>query len=204
MARMTRPLPALLLSILLLGCPSEPRAPARPEPVSVSVPVAKADPAPAPVEEGDGEDQGAPGGARAEAAPGSAPAFSLDSLNGAGKATVARGKVTVVHFWATWCAPCKVSFPKLQELYAKYKSEGLVVIGLSVDDDPSEIAAFAAATGVRFPVAWDKEADIAKQFQLKMMPSTILIDRAGVIRVEHAGYTAGDDAEIEAEVKRLF
>src|SRR2546430_621145 len=64
-----------------------------------------------------------------------APGFSIASLNGQGKLTIAPGKVTIVDFWATWCEPCKKSFPKYQELYTKYKASGLEIVAVSVDDE---------------------------------------------------------------------
>ena len=78
-----------------------------------------------------------------------APNFTIDSMNGAGKMTVAPGKVTIVDFWATWCEPCKKSFPKLQELYVKYKASGLEIVAVSVDDEKNGIADFAKTQAAR-------------------------------------------------------
>src|SRR5271154_6312562 len=83
-----------------------------------------------------------------------APAFSLDSANGKGKVSMSglAGKVVIVDFWATWCEPCKKSFPHLQDLNTKYKSSGLVVVGVSEDDDKSGIADFGKSFGADFPL----------------------------------------------------
>ena len=82
-----------------------------------------------------------------------APAISLDSMNGTGKLAIAPGKVTIVDFWATWCGPCQKSFPKLQELYVKYKASGLEIVAVSVDEegDKGKIPDFVKTAGAKFP-----------------------------------------------------
>jgi cytochrome c biogenesis protein CcmG/thiol:disulfide interchange protein DsbE len=114
------------------------------------------------------------------------------------------GKVTIVDFWATWCEPCKKSFPKLEVLSAKYKGDGLVVIGISEDDESAGIAAFASDSGARFPLIWDENKSIASQWQPKSMPTTFVVDRKGTVRFVHLGFHDGEEAEIESEVKSLF
>lgn len=136
-----------------------------------------------------------------------APAFSVDSMNGAGKAAVASGKVTIVDFWATWCEPCKKSFPKYQELYVKYKASGLEIVAVSVDDDDkkSSIAEFAKTHGgAKFPVGWDDGHKIADKWKPGGMPSAYVLDKQGVVRFIHKGYHDGEDAEIEKEIKSLL
>src|SRR5262249_31537147 len=85
-----------------------------------------------------------------------APPFDLPSLTTAGRASVARGKITLVWFWATWNEPCKKAFPKLQALYAKYRERGLEIIGLSVDEEEKYVGEAAKTWGGTFPVAWDQ------------------------------------------------
>ncbi len=133
-----------------------------------------------------------------------APAFSLDSLNGQGKATIAPGKVTLVDFWATWCEPCKKSFPKYQELYVKYQASGLEIVAVSVDDDNSGVAEFAKEYGAKFPVGWDEGHKIAAAYEPENMPSAYIIGRDGVVKKVHRGFHEGDDAEIEKDIKDLL
>jgi cytochrome c biogenesis protein CcmG, thiol:disulfide interchange protein DsbE len=133
-----------------------------------------------------------------------AAAFSVDQLNGNGKVALQSGKVMVIDFWATWCEPCKKSFPKLQELYLKYKASGLEIAALSEDDDKSGIAEFAKTYGAKFPVGWDGDKGIAKKYQPKAMPSTFIVDRKGIIRFVHSGYHDGEEVEIEKEIKSLM
>lgn len=133
-----------------------------------------------------------------------APTFSIDSLNGQGKVAVGSGKVTIVDFWATWCDPCKKSFPKYQELYVKYRASGLEIVAISVDDEKVGIADFAKAHGAKFPVGWDDGHKVADRWRPRGMPTAFIVDRAGVVRHVHQGYHDGEEAEIEKELKELF
>jgi len=133
-----------------------------------------------------------------------APTFTIDSLNGAGKLAINPGKVTIVDFWATWCEPCKKSFPKYQELYVKYKASGLEIVAVSVDDEKGGIPDFAKTHGAKFPVGWDDGHKIAGKWNPPGMPSAFIVDKNGVIRHVHQGYHDGEEAEIEKEIKALF
>ena len=134
-----------------------------------------------------------------------APAFSLDSMNGTGKLAVAPGKVTIVDFWATWCGPCQKSFPKLQELYVKYKASGLEIVAISVDEDgdKGKIPDFVKTTGVKFPVGWGGKK-VADEWKPENMPSTYVVGKDGVVKHVHRGYHDGEEAELEKELKALF
>jgi peroxiredoxin len=136
-----------------------------------------------------------------------APSFSLNSANGRGKVALAslKGKVVIVDFWATWCGPCKESFPKLQELYTKYQASGVELVGLSEDDKNEGIAEFGQAHGsVKFPIGWDPEKGIAGQYKPPTMPTSFIIDKNGIVRFAHVGYHDNDQAEIEKELKTLM
>jgi thiol-disulfide isomerase/thioredoxin len=134
-----------------------------------------------------------------------APTFSLKKFKG-GKFDSASndGKVVVVDFWATWCGPCKASFPKVDAIYRKYKSKGVVVIGVNEDEDGGDIAGFLDDTGASFPIALDKNQKVAESFGVEAMPSTILIDKSGVVRFVHDGSHGDEDKEIEKEIKKLL
>ncbi len=135
-----------------------------------------------------------------------APGFDLDSSNGKGKISMGglNGKVVIVDFWATWCEPCKKSFPKLQDLHVKYKASGLRIVGLSEDDDKAGIAEFGKTYGAEFPLVWDADKAVAGKWNPGSMPSTFIIDRKGVVRFIHRGYHDGEEFEIEKEVKGLL
>src|SRR4029077_15351567 len=80
------------------------------------------------------------------------------------------GKVAIVDFWATWCEPCKKSFPKLQELYTKYKVSGMELIAVSEDDENAGLTDFGNTYGAKFPLVWDDGKNIASKWQPKSMP----------------------------------
>jgi cytochrome c biogenesis protein CcmG/thiol:disulfide interchange protein DsbE len=138
-----------------------------------------------------------------------APDFSVPALaNGKGKVALKdlRGKVVLVDFWGTFCEPCKKSFPKLQDLYARYAASGLKIVGISEDeaDDKGAIPGFANTNGAKFSLGWDEDNSIAHSYKLESMPSSFLIDKNGVIRYAHVGYHDGDEAEVEKEIKELL
>jgi cytochrome c biogenesis protein CcmG/thiol:disulfide interchange protein DsbE len=115
-----------------------------------------------------------------------------------------KGKVAIVDFWATWCVPCKKSFPKLEALNAKYQENGLEIVGISEDDDKDGISSFASDLGAQFPLIWDENKSIATKWQPKSMPTTFVVDRKGTVRFVHLGYHDGEETEIEREVKSLL
>ena len=133
------------------------------------------------------------------------PDFALDSLNGQGKVSLAasKGKVVIVDFWATWCEPCKKSFPKLQELNVKYKGN-LVIIGISEDDEKGGIADFGNTHGAKFPLVWDEKKALADKWKPANMPTTFILDKQGVVKFVHQGYHDGEEAEIDKEIKSLL
>ena len=133
-----------------------------------------------------------------------APEFSLAGPGG-GEAigpAAFRGKVLIVDFWATWCKPCRESFPVYQRLVDKFDGK-LAVIGVSVDDDDQGILAFREQTGVKFPLVWDQGQAAASVYKPATMPTSFLIDRDGLVKFVHAGFHAGDEAEIERQVQSL-
>ena len=138
-----------------------------------------------------------------------APAFTAEAVTGEGPKTVAEasGKVLIVDFWATYCDPCKKSFPKYQELVEQFGGD-LAVIGVSVDEkgDASKetIEEFAKTTGVKFSLVWDTEKTAAKAYSPPNMPTSYVIDKTGVVRHVHAKYQVGEEAAIAEEVKALL
>lgn len=115
------------------------------------------------------------------------------------------GKVVLVDFWASWCGPCKISFPCLNRLQEKYGSKGLVIIGVGVDEDPAKYKAFAGKMGAKFPLVHDSEHKVAAFFSPPSMPSSYITDRNGVIRHVHTGFLgAKTEAEYIAEIEALL
>ena len=117
------------------------------------------------------------------------------------------GKVVLVDFWASWCGPCKKSFPCLNELQSKYRSKGLVVIGISVDDSAADYQKFASKMKASFSLAHDSSHKAAAAFNPPTMPTSYIIDRKGIIRYIHKGFKGAKTrtkyiAEIEALLAR--
>ncbi|MDQ6679470.1 MAG: TlpA family protein disulfide reductase [Pseudomonadota bacterium] len=115
-----------------------------------------------------------------------------------------RGKVVLVNFWATWCSPCRQEMPHLDRLYRKYHSAGFVLLGISVDDDRSKAAEFARKLGVSFPVLLDTDKAVSGLYGVAVMPSTLIIDRAGKVRYVHLGYLPGYEDTYETQIRELL
>jgi thiol-disulfide isomerase/thioredoxin len=135
---------------------------------------------------------------------GPAPEFELAAENGKKPASLAaaKGKVVLVDFWATWCAPCKASFPKWEALSRKY--DDLAVIGISEDDEKDGIDAFVKETGATFAIGWDGDKSVASTYKPGTMPTAFLIDKNGLVRYVHPGFRAGDEKILDAKVKSLL
>jgi cytochrome c biogenesis protein CcmG, thiol:disulfide interchange protein DsbE len=146
------------------------------------------------------------GGAKHELLSNPAPVFALDSVNGKGKADLAqwKGKVVLVDFWATWCEPCKKSFPKLEELRVKYEPSGFMIAAVSEDDEGNGIPGFGTTHGAKFHLLWDKDKSVAAKWKPPTMPSSFVVDKKGVVRFVHLGYHEGEEKEIETELKSLL
>ena len=114
------------------------------------------------------------------------------------------GKVVIVDFWATWCAPCKEEMPVLERLYQKYRGRGLVIVGVSVDEEGGNVAPFIKKMKVSFPIVHDQGHKIADRFKPPKMPSSYVIDRKGIVRYIHEGFHAKDAAALDAEINALL
>lgn len=134
-----------------------------------------------------------------------APDFNLPAQHGGERASLgaARGKVAIVDFWATWCEPCRASFPKYEALTKKY-GDDVVVIGISEDDDPDGIEAFAEETGATFTLAWDEDKSVASAYEPDAMPTSFMVDRNGLVRFIHEGFHNGDESTIESQLQELI
>jgi peroxiredoxin len=134
-----------------------------------------------------------------------APDFDLPAQSGGPRASLAaaEGKVALVDFWATWCEPCRASFPHYQELAKKYDGD-VVVVGISEDDEPDGIKAFAKETGATFPLAWDANKNVASGYHPESMPTSFIVDKNKLVRFVHDGFRPGDEKMIEGQVKQLL
>ncbi len=133
-----------------------------------------------------------------------APDFTLKGADGRNlRLAEQRGQVVLINFWASWCGPCKVEMPHLNRLHDKYRSAGVTLLGVNIDDDPQHGAATAARWGVRFPVLLDADKRVSKLYDLGAMPSTVLVDRDGRVRFLHRGYREGMEQLYEQQLREL-
>ena len=109
-----------------------------------------------------------------------------------------RGKVVVLDFWASWCVPCKRSFPWLNAMHARYGKEGLVIIGVNVDKDANEAKAFLEEYPAQFRIHYDPDGKLAEEYGVRGMPSSFVIGRDGQLAAQHLGFKVKKQVEYEA------
>ena len=105
-----------------------------------------------------------------------------------------RGKTVLIDFWASWCAPCKRSFPALNELHDRYRDKGLTIIAVNVDMKRADMERFLKGTPARFVVVRDADQTLVARAAVESMPTSFLIDRGGEVRFVHKGYS-GDETK---------
>ena len=133
-----------------------------------------------------------------------APEFELTSLDGKRvKLSDFRGKAVLLNFWATWCSPCKVEMPWFVDLQKKYGNDGLVVLGVAMDDtETSKIAEFASEMGVNYPVLLGTDKIAEDYGNVEFLPTSFYIDREGKIVGKGTGLLGRED--IEQNVQRAL
>lgn len=115
-----------------------------------------------------------------------------------------KGDVIYLDFWATWCPPCRKSFPWMEEMQQRYKDLGFKVVAVSLDNKRGVIDQFLQNMKTSFIIAHDPSGDSASAFKVKGMPSSYLIDRHGNIHLAHMGFNSKDKSKLEAEIKNLI
>jgi thiol-disulfide isomerase/thioredoxin len=114
------------------------------------------------------------------------PAFSDYKLDG--KVPDIKNKIVLVDFWASWCGPCKQSFPTLDELQKKFGPQGFVVVAVSVEEKKSDMDDFLKQHPVTFATVRDAGQKLVEKTEVSAMPSSFLIDTTGKVRFAHTGY----------------
>jgi thiol-disulfide isomerase/thioredoxin len=115
-----------------------------------------------------------------------------------------KGKVVLIDFWASWCPPCKASFPALDAIYREYQGKGLEVLAVNVDERRRDADTFLNAHPHRLTVLYDPKGVSPEAFGVKGMPSSFLIDRAGNIRFIHMGYSGNVADSYRQEIAQLL
>jgi cytochrome c biogenesis protein CcmG/thiol:disulfide interchange protein DsbE len=106
-----------------------------------------------------------------------------------------------VDFWASWCAPCRRSFPWMNEMQAKYQGDGFAIIAVNVDKDRDLAAEFLAQYPAQFQIHYDPAGQLAEQFDVQAMPSSFLLDARGNVIAKHYGFRLADTDEYEAKIR---
>jgi thiol-disulfide isomerase/thioredoxin len=133
-----------------------------------------------------------------------APGFSLGARGGKTVDLAQyKGQVVMINFWATWCGPCRQEMPLLESIYKKYNKAGFTLLGVNVEPDSKPAEDWLKQTPVSFPVLFDKDSKVSKLYEVAGMPSTVIIDRKGNVRVIHKGYKPGDENEYQDSIRKL-
>jgi peroxiredoxin len=134
-----------------------------------------------------------------------APDFALKGLDGKNlRLSEYRGQVVLVNFWARWAGDSRQEMPALDRINTTYQRAGLIVLGVSVDEDLARAVEFAGSMHVSYPILFDTGASLGRDYSLQRMPMTLLVDRAGVVRYSSAGFKRGDERVFLDQIRALL
>ncbi len=135
-----------------------------------------------------------------------APDFTLPTLPGSGEISLSalKGRVVYVDFWATWCPPCRKSFPWMDEMQTQYGADGLTIVAISIDRNRKLAERFIQKMAPGFIVAHDPQGAASKKYKVSAMPTSYLIDREGNIVSRHIGFRESDEARLERKIEDLL
>jgi len=122
------------------------------------------------------------------------------AIDAAPRLSALKGKLVYVDFWASWCGPCRQSFPWMNEMQAKYGAKGLQVVAINLDAKRADADAFLAQVPARFGLAFDAAGSSAKRFGVKGMPTSVLIGRNGEVLMVHQGFREDERQALEARL----
>lgn len=127
--------------------------------------------------------------------------FSLPGTSGEIHLSDFKGKVVYLDFWASWCGPCKKSFPWMNAMQSKYGSQGFKVIAINLDANTEDGRRFLNSVPANFDIAFDAKGLVAREYQIKGMPSSLLISRDGKVILQHAGFNDASGAKLELAIE---
>lgn len=109
-----------------------------------------------------------------------------------------QGKVVVLDFWASWCVPCRRSFPWMNSMQEKYGDDGLVIIGVNLDSDPADAESFLQGYPADFEIIYDPDGELARNYEVVAMPSSYIHGRDGALVARHLGFKVKRQDEYES------
>jgi len=132
-----------------------------------------------------------------------APNFELRSLQGGVKSlSDYKGKVVLLDFWASWCIPCRLSFPWMNKMQKKYQAQGFEVVTINLDKDPKELNRFLAKYSASFTVLLDEKGITPEHYSVVGMPTSFLLSADGEIVARHIGFKQSKTQDYEAQIKQ--
>src|ERR1700684_2403719 len=134
-----------------------------------------------------------------------APDFVLKAVDGTNlRLSEFRGQVVLVNFLGRWAGGAGQKMPAINRINTTYERAGLVVLGISIDEDWRRARDFADSMKVSYPIMFDTGSDLGRDYLLQKMPMTILVDRSGVVRYSHVGFKRGDDRIYLEQIRELL
>lgn len=131
--------------------------------------------------------------------------FEMPSLKGGVKSLEAyQGKVVLVDFWASWCSPCRTSFPWMNEMANKYRDQGFEIAAINLDQEQPQAMKFLKELPPEFTVLFNQTGEMPEAFEVIGMPTSFLIDRDGKVRSTHIGFHTEKTADYEKEIQQLL
>ena len=133
-----------------------------------------------------------------------APDFALPAIVGSNvRLSEYRGQPVILTFWGSQCGTCEKQLTVIDHLYATYRTSGLVAVGVSVDDNLAHAGQYAHAHPMSFPLLLDASKDVSRSFQIDRLPTTLMIDRSGIVRYIHTGESF-DERTYVAQIRALL
>jgi peroxiredoxin len=136
-----------------------------------------------------------------------APDFALKTLEGnTVRLSEFRGqKVVLINFWATWCPPCRLEMPTMQQIYSEYKARGFEILAINIEPNAKQaISDFVKELRLTFPILLDPDMKVTRKFRVIGLPVSILIDRQGIIRTQNIGYHDWTNRASRKQVESLL
>lgn len=133
-----------------------------------------------------------------------APGFDLAGRLAAVKLSDYKGKTVYLDFWASWCGPCKQSFPWMNDMQSRYAAQGLRVVGINVDQKTDDAQTFLRGTPAHFDLVFDPTGKTPKAYAIKAMPTSVLIGPDGKVLSVHSGFKDNDRNMLEQHIRQAL